>query len=103
MVGHAGSPLCIAHTDMTLTSSKVNVKIPDLHFPKLDYSTSTSSAIFAWRSQLMGDYDSMGPSLQLFGARFLNFFPSWRSRDFELREMLISPEFTAFYLRAGRV
>ena len=22
----------------------------------------------AWRSQLMGDYDSMGPSLQLFGT-----------------------------------
>ena len=69
-----GSPICNVHTNMTLTSSKVNVKILDLHFPKLDYSTSTSSAIFALRS-LMGNYDSMGPSLQLFGSRFLKFSP----------------------------
>jgi len=79
------------------------VKVNDLlKFRKLHFSTSTSSAILAWRSQLMGDYDSIGPTLQLFGARFLNFSPSWRSRDFEVRETLISPESTAFDLRAGR-
>ena len=39
----------------------------------------------------MGDYDSMGPSLQLFGARFLNFSASWQSHDFKVGEMLISP------------
>jgi len=101
MVRHAGSPICIAHTDVTLTSFKA--KVPDLlNFWKLDYSTSTSSAILPWRSQLMGGYDGVGPSLQLFWARFLNFSPSWRSRDFKLREMLISPASTAFYLRAGR-
>jgi len=44
----------------------------------------------------------MGPSLQVFGATFLNFCPSWQSRDFQVREVLISPESTAFYLRAGR-
>jgi len=100
MVAHAGSPVCTAHTDVTVTSSKV--KVPDLlKFPKLHFSTSTSSAIFALRS-LMGNYDSMGPSLQLFGSRFLKFSPTWRSRDFEVREMLISPESTAFYLRACR-
>jgi len=27
MVGHAGSPLCIAHADTTLTWSKVKVKV----------------------------------------------------------------------------
>ena len=53
-------------------------------------------------SQLMDDYDSMGPCLQLSRARFLNCCPNWRSRDFEVRETLISPEFTAFYLGAGR-
>jgi len=50
----------------------------------------------------MGNYDSMGPSLQLFGARFLNFSPSWLSRDFQVRKMLIPPESTAFYVRAGQ-
>ena len=49
----------------------------------------------------MVDYDSVGNSLQLSGARFLDFFPSWRSRDFEVREMLISPESTGFYLHAA--
>jgi len=83
--------ICIAHTDVTLTWSKVKVNVADLlNFRKLYFSTSTSSAILAWRSQLMGHYDSMGPSLQLFGVIFLNFSLSWRSRDFEVREMLIS-------------
>jgi len=62
MVGQAGSPMCIVHTDVTLTWSKVNVT-DLLNFRKLHLSTSTSSAILAWRSQLMDDYDSMGPSL----------------------------------------
>ena len=34
--------------------------------------------------------------LQLFGARFLAVTVSWRSRDFEVREMLISSEATGF-------
>ena len=77
MVGHAGSRICTVHTDLTLTWSKV--KVTDLlKFQKLHFSTSTSSAILAWRSQLMGDYDSMGPSVQLFGARFLNSPPVGR-------------------------
>jgi len=50
----------------------------------------------------MGDYDSMGPSLQLFGATFLNFSYSWLSHDFEVRKMLLSPESTLFYVHAGR-
>jgi len=104
MVGQAGSPICIAHTDMTLTWSKVKVKVTDLLiFQKLHSSTSTSFAFLAWCSQLMGDFDSMGASLQLFGARFLNLFLSWRSRDFEFAICWYRhAEFTAFNLRAGR-
>jgi len=97
MVGHADSPIWIAHADTTLTWSKF--KVTDLlNFGKLHFSTCISSSILAWSSKLMVDYDSwpMGPSLQLFEASFLNFSPSWRSRDFEVREMLISSEATGF-------
>jgi len=44
---HDGSPICIAHTDVTLTLSKVKVT-ELLKFRKLHSSTSTSSAILAW-------------------------------------------------------
>jgi len=65
MVGLAGSPTHILHVDMTLTRSKFKVTNL-LKFRKLHTSTSTSSAILAWHSQLMGHYDSMERSLQLF-------------------------------------
>jgi len=92
------SPICIAHADMTLIWSKVKVKITDfLDFRILQFSMSISSAILAWSSKLMADNDSIGPSLLLFGDRFLNFNPSWRSRDFKVREILISPESTGIY------
>ena len=87
---------------MTVISSKVKVKVTDfVNFHKLHFSTSASCAMLAWSSKLMVDYDSTGPSPQLFGYRFLNFSPSWRSRDFEVREMVILPESTGFYLRAA--
>jgi len=61
-----------------------------------------SSAILAWHSQLMGDYDSMGCSLHLFRGRFLNSPPPrWQSCDFGVCEMFMSPESTAFYLHSG--
>jgi len=42
MVGHGGSPICITHADMTLTSSKVQVKVTDLlKFHRLHFSTSS--------------------------------------------------------------
>jgi len=47
---------------------------------------------FGVELKLMVDYDSMGPSLQLVRARFLNFSPIWRSRDFAVCKMLISLE-----------
>jgi len=66
-VGHAGSHISIAHTDMTLTWPKVKVKLTDLLlFRKLDSSTSNSSAVLAWRSQFIVDYDSMRPTLYNF-------------------------------------
>ena len=54
---------------MTLTESKVNIKVTGLlKFRTLQFSRSISSAIFAWSSKLMADHHSMGPSLQLAGA-----------------------------------
>ena len=75
MVGQAGSPTRIVHAYVTLIQSEVKVKVKVtglLKFRKLHFSTSTSSAILEWRSQLIGDYDSrpMGPSLQLFEPDF---------------------------------
>jgi len=56
-------------TSMTLTESKVNIKVTGLlKFRTLQFSRSISSAIFAWSSKLMADHHSMGPSLQLAGA-----------------------------------
>jgi len=49
-------------TSVTSTRSKVT------ELPKL---RSISSAVLAWSSKLMVDVDSMGPGLQLVGARFL--------------------------------
>jgi len=49
MVGHAGSPICIAQADMTLTWSKVKVKVTDLlKFCKLHFSTLTSPEFIAF-------------------------------------------------------
>jgi len=100
-VGHAGSATCIVHADMTLTRSKVKIKVTGLL--KFRYTENCTFLVLSpppfWRvSKLMVDYDSIEPSLQLFGARFVNFSPSWRSRDFQVREMLKS---TRFCLRAA--
>ena len=45
----------------------------------------------------MVDYDSMGPSLHLVGARFLNFLLSKLSRDFKLYGMSILQDFHRAY------
>ena len=90
MVRHAGSPICIAHADMTLTWSKVNIKVTDLlKFQKLHFSTSISCTILAWSSKMMVDYYSfLEPDFWI--------SPSWRSRDFQVGKMLILPESTGF-------
>ena len=73
MVGDTNNPIRILHTDVTLTWSMV--KALTFWSSKSFFSMSTSSATLAWRSQLMGYYASMRPSLQFFAARFLNFSP----------------------------
>jgi len=77
MVQCAGSPICVAHADMTFTRSKVKVKVTGLlNVQKLHFSKSISSASLPRSSKLMVDYGGMGPSLQLVAARFLNFLLS---------------------------
>jgi len=94
MVGHAGCHTCIVHVDVTLTGSKVKVKVMGLiKFQKLHFSVSISSAILAWSSKLMHDHDSTGTSLQLVRVRFLNFILRKLSREFKLRGMSILQEF----------
>ena len=93
MVGHACSPTRIVYVDVTLTPS--NVKVTELlKLRKLHSSRPISSAISRGQDHIasevpnialfqvyllhssklmMVDGDSMGPDLQLFGARFSNF------------------------------
>jgi len=84
MVGLADSPICVAHADMILTSSKV--KVTDLKFRKLHFSTFL---FLACNLKLMVDYTTVWDlvrlvyCVQLFRARFLNFSPGWPSRDLE--------------------
>ena len=86
MVLYAGSPML-----MTLTRSSVKVTRLQ-NFRKLHFSNSISPANLQRSSKLMVDRGSTGPDLQLVGAGFLNFSSRWQSRDFEVCEMLISPE-----------
>jgi len=94
MVGFAGSPICIVHVDLTLTGSKVKIKVIELlKFQRLYFSRSVSSAILAWSSKLMVDYDIMGPSLQRVRAQFLNFLLIKLSHDFKLHRVSIVQDF----------
>jgi len=81
-------------TSMTSTQPKVKIKVTQLlKFRKFHFSRSFSSAVFVWSSKLMVDYDSMGPSLQLVRARFLNFLLSKLSHDFKLLGMSVLEDF----------
>ena len=78
-------------TSVTSTRSKVKVtELPKLR--KVHLSRSISSAISAWSSKLMVDGHSMGPGLQVVGARFLNFHLGKLSREFKLRPVSIFDE-----------
>jgi len=69
-----GRPRPDMRTSVTSIRSKVKVKVTELpKLRKLHFSRSISSAVLAWNSKLMVGGDSMGPGLQLVGARFLNF------------------------------
>jgi len=77
-------------TSVASTRSKVKVKVTEL--PKLrrvHFSRSIFSAVLAWSSKLIVDGHSMGPELQLVGARLLNFLLGKLSREFKLRPMSI--------------
>jgi len=71
-VGRLRPVMC---TSVTSTRSKVKVT-EFLQFQKLHFCRSSSSAILSWSSKLMVYYDSMASSLQVFGARFMNFLLS---------------------------
>ena len=73
------------YTDVTLTRSKVKVKVTELpKLRKVHYSKSISSAVFAWSSKVMAGGDSTGPGLQPVGARFLNCLSRKLSRELKL-------------------
>jgi len=81
-----GRPRPHMRTSVTSTRSEVKVKVTELpNLRKVHFSRSISSAISAWSSKLMVDGHSMGPVLQLVGARFLNFYLGKLSREFKLR------------------
>jgi len=72
-----GRPRPDMRISMTSTRFKVTIKVTGLlNFPKLHFSKSISFAILTWRSKLVASYDKMEPTLQLIGARFLNFIIS---------------------------
>ena len=76
-----GRPRTHMRTSVTSTRSKVKVtELPKLQ--KVHFSRSTSSAILAWSSKLMIGGHSMGPGLQLVGARFMNSHLGKLSREF---------------------
>jgi len=85
-----GRPWPHMHTSVTSTRSKVKVRVTELpKLRKVHFSTSISSAVFAWSSKVMVGGDSTGPGLQLIGARFLNFLPGKLSQEFKLCPMSI--------------
>ena len=72
-------------TNVTWTQSKVKIKVMELRkLQRLHFSRSISSAVLAWSSKLMVGGDSMGPAVQLVGARFSNFLLGKLSREFKL-------------------
>ena len=80
-------------TSVTSTQPKVKVKVTERpKLRKVHFSMSISSAISAWSSKLMVGGHSMGPELELVGARFLNFHLGKLSREFKLRPISIFDE-----------
>jgi len=90
LISCVGRPWPHMHTSVTSTPSKVKVKVTELpKLRKVHFSRSISSAISAWSSKLMVGGHSMGPRLQLVGARFLNFHLGKLSREFKHRPVSI--------------
>jgi len=92
LISCLGRPRPDVRTCVTSTRSKVKDKVQVTELPKLrkvHFSRSISSAGFAWSSKLIIGGHSMGPGLQLVGARFLNFLLGKLSREFKLRRLSI--------------
>jgi len=90
LIWYVGRPRPDMRINVTSTQSKVKVmELPKLR--KLHFSRSFS-AVLVWSSKLMAGSDSMGPGLQLIGARFFNFLVGNLSREFKLRPMSIVHE-----------
>jgi len=90
LISCVGRPRPHMRTSVTSTRSMVKVKVtarPNLR--KVHFSRSISSAISPWSSKLMVGGHSMGPGLQLVGARFLNFHLGKLSQEFKLRPLSI--------------
>ena len=88
-----GRPRPHMRTSVTSTRSKVKVKVTELpKLQKVHFFRSISSTISAWSSKVMVGGHSMGPALQLVGARFLNFHLGKLSREFKLRPISIFDE-----------
>jgi len=95
-----GRPRPHMRTSVTSTRSKVKVKVTELpKLQKVHFSRSISSTVLAWSSKLMVDDHSMGPGLQLIGARFLNFLLGKLSREFKLCPMSIFHELQTVIFR----
>ena len=78
-----GRPQPDMRTSVTSTRSKIKVK-ELLKLRQVHFSRSISSAVLAWSSKLMVGGHTMGPGLQLVGARFSNFLLGKLSRNFRL-------------------
>ena len=88
-----GRPRPHMRTSVTSARSKVKVKVTELpKLRKVHFYRSISSTISAWSSKLMVGGHSMGPGLQLVGARFFNFHLGKLSREFKLRPISIFDE-----------
>jgi len=88
-----GRPRLDMSTNMTLTRSKVKIKVTELlKFRKLHYSRSISSTILACSSKPMADYNNMGLSQLVYSLSESHLRISFSS-DFKLRVMSTLQDF----------
>ena len=93
MLGLASSPTRTVYDDVTLTRSKVKVKVTDhLNFRQLPINVHFQVYLlrhFRVELKLTVDIDSMGRRLQLLGGQFSNFLLGKVSLEFKLHGMSI--------------
>ena len=91
MVGPAGRPTCTVYVDVTLTRSKVKVKVTGhLNFRQLPINVHFQLYLLRhFRVDLKTevDIDSMGPGLQLLGGQFSNLLLGKVSLEFKVHGM----------------